>query len=84
FLYSRNGGHNENDGPGGSDAVSARLLSGEGLIKIFMRTYLLGDGGATGLEALDDYPDVTPVEGFTSSYIYEGHFGTKLVGNISW
>lgn len=82
FLYSRNGGHSENDGPGGKDAVSARLLSGEGLIQIFMRTYLLGDEGPTGLEALDDFPDVTPAEGFTSSFQYDGPFGTSLDGGI--
>jgi len=82
FLYSRNGGHNENDGPGGSDAVRARLLSGEGLIKIFMRHYLLGDEGSTGLGALDDFPDVAAVEGFQASYLYDGPFGSNLDGNI--
>jgi hypothetical protein len=78
FLYSRNGGHSENDGPGGEDAVSARLLSGEGLIKTFMRTYLSGDESPAGLGALDDFPDVPLVDGFVSSYQFDGPFGTRL------
>lgn len=82
FLYSRNGGHSETTGPGGADAISARLLSGEGLILDFMRYYLLGDEGPTGLGALDDYPDVPAVDGFASSYQYDGPFGTKLDGGL--
>lgn len=85
FLYKRSGGHSQNDGAPGENNVTARLLSGEGLIQNFMRYYLLGDEGPTGLGALDDYPDLadlpTPTE-FSSSYEYDGPIGTNLTGGL--
>lgn len=85
FLYQRNGGHSQNDGPGGEENVTARLLSGEGLILNFMNYYLLGNEGSEGLGALDDYPDLVDLprpEEFVSSYQYDGPIGTKLDGGI--
>lgn len=82
YLYIRNGGHSEKTGPGGQDAIDARRRSGTGLMLDFLRYYLLGDEGPMGLGALDDFPDVGSVEGFASSYQYDGPIGTKLDGGL--
>jgi hypothetical protein len=85
FMYSRSGGHYDLDAPGGSVGAAASFLSGEDLIRAFMRFYLLGDEGPMGLGALDDYPDrpdMARPAGFSTAYQFDGPFGTKLDGGI--
>lgn len=85
YLYSRTGGHFDFEAPGGSVGSTASLISGEDLIRAFMRYHLLQDEGPTGLGALDDYPDRPELrrpEGFQTSYQYDGPIGTRLDGGI--
>lgn len=85
FLYKRSGPHSDFDAPGGPAGATLSFLAGEDLIRSFMRYYLLGDEGPTGLGGLDDYPDRPEVNrpaGFETSYQYDGPIGTKLDGGL--
>lgn len=85
YLYSRTGGHFDLEASGGAVGTTASLVSGEALLRAFMRYYLLGDEGPEGLGALDDYPDRSDMprpDGFSTSYQYDGPFGTRLDGGI--
>lgn len=85
YLYSRSGGHFDLDAPGGSVGSIASIISGEDLLRAFMRYHLLQDEGPSGLGALDDYPDrpdMARPDGFRTSYQFDGPIGTQLDGGI--
>lgn len=85
YLYSRTGGHYDLEARGGSVGSTASLVSGEDLIRAFMRYHLLGDEGPMGLGALDDYPDrpdLPKPAGFSTSFQYDSPIGTKLDSGI--